>query len=202
MDKDQVSAAPADREAWMKEHARLSIHLENAAYRCGSARTGADITAAQSAIATARAALLAHISTAAPAVQQDGWRPIESAPEDGTLLLLGNADEGWTTEARFDSERRGWWEINTHWTDAADGQVYPTHWQPLPPPPGESTGSAPAEPAPAPAMVMLTEEETVACLRDGMGDEKLEPMPEDFKVAEAIQRAFAAKNGAAVKEQK
>jgi hypothetical protein len=48
-------------------------------------------------------------------------------------------------------------------------------------------------------MVMLTEEETVACLRDGMGDEKLEPMPEDFKVAEAIQRAFAAKNGAAVK---
>ncbi|MNY06751.1 hypothetical protein D3C86_1395220 [compost metagenome] len=54
---------------------------------------------------------------------------------DGSQLLV--AGKGWTetdyiVSAYYDEEHRGWWESNTHYTDAADGQVYPTHWMPMP----------------------------------------------------------------------
>ena len=63
------------------------------------------------------------------------WQPIESAPMDGSQLLV--AGKGWTetdyiVSAYYSEEHRGWWESNTHYTDAADGQVYPTHWMPMP----------------------------------------------------------------------
>lgn len=78
----------------------------------------------------ATAALLDWAVTAEPS----GWRPIETAPKQG-FVLLGNADEGWTEQARWDEGRREWWSVNTDWTDAHGGPLYPTHWQPLPQPP-------------------------------------------------------------------
>ena len=57
------------------------------------------------------------------------WRPIETAPKDGTLVLVGHET------AVFD----GWWDENSGgWVDGStdmyeDLIVYqPTHWMPLP----------------------------------------------------------------------
>jgi hypothetical protein len=63
------------------------------------------------------------------------WQPIETAPKDGTEILLGHS------EAVFS----GWWSKNTDegegWTSGQtniyeDYVAYPaTHWMPLPAPP-------------------------------------------------------------------
>lgn len=67
------------------------------------------------------------------------WRTMESAPKDGTPLLI--AGRGWVAEGYYESDGdRGWYSANTDWTDAYDGSLYPTHWQPLPSPPGENDG--------------------------------------------------------------
>ncbi len=62
----------------------------------------------------------------------EGWMPIETAPKDGTVILLGHE------AAVFD----GWWyEAESAWVDG-ERNMYddychynPTHWQPLPEPP-------------------------------------------------------------------
>ena len=61
------------------------------------------------------------------------WQPIESAPMDGTLVLLfwqrfvPNGNDGWAV-GKFEDGR---------WTDDEGecGWRQPTHWQPLPAPP-------------------------------------------------------------------
>lgn len=64
------------------------------------------------------------------------WRPIDTAPKDGSHVMLGDAPEQYVCEGYYEEDGdRGWYMANTHWTDAYDGRVYPTHWQPLPSPP-------------------------------------------------------------------
>lgn len=70
----------------------------------------------------------------------EGWRPIESAPRDGTWVLIA-CDEVY--RARYD-------EPHDLWHFDVDGcAVDPTHWQPLPSPPSEQvegkTGSSSAD---------------------------------------------------------
>jgi len=58
------------------------------------------------------------------------WQPIETAPRDGTRVLIADEDV-WMAVARF-------WPCNMAWTeDAASGLKLnePTHWMPLPEPP-------------------------------------------------------------------
>lgn len=83
-------------------------------------------TNGQALIAEAEAAL------ASPDMEQRaGWMPIETAPKDGTRVLL--AEDGWVGEAQYDTRRKGWWQANTHWTDSYKKQYFaPTAWQPLP----------------------------------------------------------------------
>lgn len=70
------------------------------------------------------------------------WRPIETAPKDGTRVLVGRfapdrykregtiAVDYWHTGARNDFV--GWGKFNMHhWP--------PTHWMPLPDPPAKET---------------------------------------------------------------
>ena len=68
------------------------------------------------------------------------WQPIETAPRDGTpVLLTGYCFESWErymsrcqkiAQGEFDQERNAWFLCNADW----DGEeIYePTHWMPLP----------------------------------------------------------------------
>lgn len=58
-----------------------------------------------------------------------GWRPMDSAPKDGTRFLALQGDR------HFDC----WWKDagygEAYWQDDADSEPDPTHWRPLPAPP-------------------------------------------------------------------
>lgn len=72
------------------------------------------------------------------------WQPIETAPRDGTYILLG-----WSVNPTKDGEfpkmsvgksidrDSGWW-LTAGWASSTV-QMAPTHWMPLPPPPSEGT---------------------------------------------------------------
>lgn len=62
------------------------------------------------------------------------WRPIETAPHDGTSVLL--SFEGDVHEGQYHPDEDGWWLANSHPTDYWDGRIYPDAWMPMP----ESSG--------------------------------------------------------------
>ena len=78
--------------------------------------------------------------------EREGWRPIETAPRDGSEILLTNGevvheghwvhDEGGTTEYRdLDGRYVGQHDSDGYigWIDWGGGMVpEPTHWMPLP----------------------------------------------------------------------
>lgn len=61
--------------------------------------------------------------------ESDGWRPIETAPKDGTRILLASGSGLVFT---------GWWDAdpddhdNDGWVDDAEVWWEPHHWRPLP----------------------------------------------------------------------
>jgi len=60
------------------------------------------------------------------------WRGMESAPKDGTWVLVIDSeygDHGGAFVARYTEAFSGSWLINTSHTPHV---VYPTHWMPLP----------------------------------------------------------------------
>ncbi len=63
------------------------------------------------------------------------WQPIETAPKDGTAMLVH--DEGAVFIAVFDEDEGAWMDIA-----GAPGyqrvEPAPTHWMPLPDPPAVS----------------------------------------------------------------
>jgi len=78
------------------------------------------------------------------------WQPIETAPRDGTPVLLGRFHAGDPCDGRISVD---WWrsggkygfvgfgEFNAHYWPA-------THWMPLPDPPAKQTYPTPS-PAPS-----------------------------------------------------
>ena len=67
------------------------------------------------------------------------WQPIETAPKDGTFIILGYAGSH-VSEGRWvsDPSRNHWRETGWFDTDAdvlCDHPGRPTHWMPLPEPP-------------------------------------------------------------------
>lgn len=56
------------------------------------------------------------------------WQPIETAPRDGTEVLLHQSR--WVTIGCFDPDDNSWWCVE-------GGEIEPDHWQPLPAPPSE-----------------------------------------------------------------
>jgi hypothetical protein len=57
------------------------------------------------------------------------WQPIETAPKDGTRILLFRQDYEETIAVCYYSENWNFWKIvlGNFWAN-------PTHWMPLPPP--------------------------------------------------------------------
>jgi hypothetical protein len=80
-------------------------------------------------------ALLPH------ALPEGGWRPIESAPRDGTWIMLSRPF--WTVPfvGRWTTSKHGegWHDDNV---DEGPLLSPMTHWQPLPPPPTVSREGA------------------------------------------------------------
>jgi hypothetical protein len=73
------------------------------------------------------------------------WQPIETAPRDGSKVILWDSHEG-VCCARYEDYAAGWrafWGTENY---IRDGSTYdfaliashPTHWMPLPEPPGDS----------------------------------------------------------------
>ena len=85
----------------------------------------------------AKDAIIAAVRAEALERQVQGWQPIETAPKDGTLVLMwfGTAYVGmWNG-----SLKHGAWEINCLCCNGIQDRPEPTHWQPLPPAPVEVT---------------------------------------------------------------
>ena len=60
------------------------------------------------------------------------WQPIDTAPKDGTLVVVYDGDPGCPIEmARYFEDNSGWFD------DAHGFRLKPTYWQPLPEPPQE-----------------------------------------------------------------
>jgi len=146
LDREEVSEVIYDAcEAWnnMDVWSRpvLQQHLADAVLNKYSERLPGPSS-------TADAACEAKASTLVP-----GWQPIETAPKDGTSVLLAEQIQGhgfvqtvgrW--HAEFDSEYnadndeiyyRGAWTDGTvaDWGMQEYAELQPTHWQPLPAPP-------------------------------------------------------------------
>jgi len=94
-------------------------------------------------IALCKVPPVAESRDAAPDEAPRGWQDIETAPKDGTYLLLFDGAVvsfgGWVSAADQGAEpgeedliAAGWWSI-----DLRDNK--PTHWQPLPTPPRSLT---------------------------------------------------------------
>lgn len=82
------------------------------------------------------------------------WQPIETAPKDGTPILIWIRDrlyEAMWCEHRFkpssyigeDADEDGWWGIRWAEIDSygVSPDEMPTHWMPLPNPPAHPTPS-------------------------------------------------------------
>jgi hypothetical protein len=89
-----------------------------------------------------------YVLAAAPQ-PPSAWRPIEKAPENQEILILGR--DGSRCAAMFKRESYGlWWcpvgfgghEWEWSWETATEPWRGATHWQPLPPPP--SAGEEPS----------------------------------------------------------
>ena len=71
-----------------------------------------------------------RVADALEAARKDGWQPIETAPKDGSEIILFDPDYSQRSgfEGRYSAPRG-------NWLSSYDSPVKPTHWMPLPPPP-------------------------------------------------------------------
>ena len=72
-----------------------------------------------------------------------GWQPIETAPRDGTSVLLAVEwkPKDVVGEAYWDVDMEEWWWMNTSPSDSTGEFVLPDYilgWRPLPAPPARS----------------------------------------------------------------
>jgi hypothetical protein len=82
-------------------------------------------------------------------MQRQGWQPIETAPKDGSRMLIAGGTQSFGTDENvpFDGVSIAFWQggYQPHWR-GEDRQAHddwyehqPTHWQPLPAAPRAAT---------------------------------------------------------------
>lgn len=81
-----------------------------------------------------------HVCTFPPQERSDGWLPIESAPKDGTPVMLFSPCDPFFNDGANVGTGMVW--VSGGWRDTGGwrgdyGHDEPTHWQPLPDPPKE-----------------------------------------------------------------
>lgn len=81
------------------------------------------------------AAIATALRTAGHVIEQ-GWQPIETAPQDGTQVLL---IARYPTNVAWSDQYHSWWHTravteDVHWARWPH-TFPPTHWRPLPAPP-------------------------------------------------------------------
>lgn len=71
-----------------------------------------------------------------PAQPQAAWQPIETAPRDGTnILICGTGSDGYyVSDVKWDGE---WMLFDANADDWTEPTFNVTHWMPLPHPPAE-----------------------------------------------------------------
>jgi len=81
-------------------------------------------------------AIQAQLDDAIKESPADEWLPIETAPRDGThILLVGDEDNPSTVVIGWQHAED---EVTPKCFDCSYGNWWPTHWMPLPPPPQPS----------------------------------------------------------------
>lgn len=68
------------------------------------------------------------------ALSPSAWQPIETAPKDGTPILVAHTSHC-VEEAYYHSGDKSWQSANTDPSDYVSGTIYPHHWMPMPAPP-------------------------------------------------------------------
>ena len=72
---------------------------------------------------------IGHMKKAFQAYQASQWQDIESAPKDGTFILLGHAygenNQWWNCCSNY-------WDEDGYWSEYVHMTSEPTHWMPLP----------------------------------------------------------------------
>ncbi|GKS73724.1 hypothetical protein AVME950_02530 [Acidovorax sp. SUPP950] len=120
------------------DHARWKF---NALYADTEIRSAADDKLLAVVHAGPEQARIVSLLKGAPqpnAALADGWISVEDRLPDGGVEVLCSGvgwGEAFVMACYYDEERREWYSVNTHWTDATGNTQYPTHWRPLPPPP-------------------------------------------------------------------
>lgn len=69
------------------------------------------------------------------------WKPIETAPKDGSTLFLHSSkpdDHGYPWGVLMGGWDGDKWDLS-HWKGASSDGFEPEHWMPLPAPPTDST---------------------------------------------------------------
>ena len=68
------------------------------------------------------------------------WKPIETAPKDGTIIIAYSPHDGRVRTMQFDSHEyrkrpQPHWRATNNFGIMWDMERQPTHWMPLPEPP-------------------------------------------------------------------
>lgn len=129
---------------WLRElagHMR-SDHNWSHANTCEGAAREID------ALAKHRDELLAAHEGSAHEPPVDQWQPIDTAPKDGTPVLVCNSERGGAWIAYYVSVYPSGYKpedpwsslmLNMRWHDTKWASTVPTHWQPIPPAYSRST---------------------------------------------------------------
>lgn len=69
----------------------------------------------------------------------DGWKPIDSAPKDGSIILAWSEDMDEVLAIVWAESRGGSWRLAGCSSLELGSWGQPTHWMPLPAPPDNSS---------------------------------------------------------------